>query len=187
MDHDNPIRTAQLDGIIGSAIYSPCERYRYSLDCSLIETSLPFGRAQRCLWIMLNPSTATEEQFDPTVRRCWGYSNAWGYESMTVCNLFALRSTDPGALKRIADPVGPDNDRYIQWQAARADLIVLAWGNHGTFRDRGVAVIRLLGVDARSKMRVLKLTGTGQPAHPLYLPKRLRPMLYDPLLLRVIG
>ena len=46
------------------AQYSDCERYRYALT----RVWDPAGR--KALFIMLNPSTATEFQNDPTVERC---------------------------------------------------------------------------------------------------------------------
>jgi hypothetical protein len=32
----------------------------------------------RALFIMLNPSTATEKKLDPTIRRCLGFAYQWG-------------------------------------------------------------------------------------------------------------
>ena len=46
-----------------TAVYSPCERYRYLL------TRAWDAKGPKALFIMLNPSTATEVQNDPTVER----------------------------------------------------------------------------------------------------------------------
>jgi hypothetical protein len=54
-----------LDGIESSAWYSECMAYRYVLRRSWRSYS-----NRRLVFIMLNPSTATEEQNDPTVARC---------------------------------------------------------------------------------------------------------------------
>mgnify|MGYP006173989833 CR=1 FL=1 len=46
------------------AVYSPCESYRYLL------TRIWDVAGEKALFVMLNPSTATEVQNDPTVERC---------------------------------------------------------------------------------------------------------------------
>ena len=38
----------------------------------------------------------------------------WGYGRMDVCNIFALRSTDPKELYKDEDPVGSENDFHIR-------------------------------------------------------------------------
>ena len=55
-----------------TAIYSDCERYRYAL------TRVWDDTGKRALFVMLNPSTATEIQNDPTVERCERRSRALG-------------------------------------------------------------------------------------------------------------
>ena len=66
------------------------------------------------MFLMLNPSTADEMKSDPTVTRCKGFARTWGYGSLWVCNLFALRSSDPSDAQGLApDPTGPQNDRNI--------------------------------------------------------------------------
>jgi len=52
-------------------------------------------------WVMfigLNPSTADERLNDPTVRRCIGFAQKWGYSGMFMCNAYTLVSTDPKKL-----------------------------------------------------------------------------------------
>lgn len=124
------------------------------------------------LWIMLNPSTADEHVLDPTIRRCRGYSEAWGYDGLVVCNLFALRATNPRVLYHAADPgCGTENLDAILAEAAKATLIVAAWGNHGRILGQvGDRVRRMLVNDGR-QLHHLGLTNLGQPKHPLYQPK----------------
>lgn len=122
---------------------------------------------KRALFIMLNPSTADETKNDPTVRRCIGYARAWDYAFLTVCNIFALRSTDPKALYRHDDPVGPDNDMWIWQEADTADLVVCAWGTHGKLNGRDKQVTALL--DGKT-LHTLGVTKDGHPKHPLYVP-----------------
>ena len=48
-------------------------------------------------FVMLNPSTADEVNNDPTVKRCIEYARGWGFGRLIVVNIFAYRSTAPGA------------------------------------------------------------------------------------------
>jgi hypothetical protein len=150
-----------LDGACG-ARFSPCETYRYLL-------WREWSQGPRALFIMLNPSTATETVDDPTIRRCIGFARSWGLGGVEVANIFALRSTDPRALYRHADPVGPANDDAIAEAAKRAAIVVCAWGNHGRLGNRGNVVLGLLlAVDVQPWC--LRMTKQRQPEHPLYQP-----------------
>jgi hypothetical protein len=119
------------------------------------------------LWIMLNPSTADDKVDDPTIRRCIGFSRAWGCAGLVVVNLFALRSTDPKALSAARDPCGPDNDAWIRWWASVCPrFVVAAWGSLGGLRGRDEEVLALFeGVE----VSCLGVTKAGNPRHPLYV------------------
>lgn len=132
-----------------------------------------FGNG-RCVFVMLNPSTAGAEKNDPTVARCCVHAASWGYAELDVVNIFALRSTDPRVLKRCDDPVGPGNDRWILETCHGAELVVCAWGVHGVYRDRGRRVLDILRGDGVVP-HALRLTSSGHPSHPLYLPNGLKP------------
>ncbi len=127
---------------------------------------------------MLNPSTADAERFDPTVRRCYGYARDWGFGSMEVVNLFALRSTYPEMLKRVPDPVGPENDGAILKAVKNSDLTVAAWGVLGKLRGRDREVLELIG--SVRDLHCLGTTKAGQPLHPLHQPKKLTPVVFCP-------
>jgi hypothetical protein len=128
-------------------------------------------------FIMLNPSTADGTTDDPTIRRCIGYAKDWGYGSLVVGNLFAIRSTDPDKLSEHSASVGPDNDEHLLAICDAAEKIVAAWGAHGSFRDRDCEVAHLLDAD----LYALDTTQGGQPTHPLYQPadKNLHPYTVD--------
>ncbi|MFG0256548.1 MAG: DUF1643 domain-containing protein [Phycisphaerales bacterium JB043] len=145
----------------GSAVYSPCKRYRTRLT-RVWDESLPV-----CNFCMLNPSTATAEKNDPTVRRALGYAQRWNHGALIVTNIFALRATNPRELCETPDPVGPGNDEAILNAAREADLVVGAWGNHAELNSRGAHVIEML-TNAGVELHALKTTGKGHPAHPLY-------------------
>ena len=145
-----------------SALYSPCMRYRYAL------TRIWEPTGARVLFVMLNPSTATEVQNDPTVERCERRARALGFGAFRVCNIFAYRATDPRVMRAAADPVGAGNDDAITEGADWAGQIVCAWGTHGAHLGRGPAVEALLRATGRPLFH-LGLSKAGHPRHPLYI------------------
>ncbi len=160
-----------------SASYSDCERYRYSLT----RVWEPAGR--KALFVMLNPSTATERQNDPTVERCERRARALGFGAFRVTNIFAWRATDPRQMRAADDPVGPDNDRAILEGADWADTIICAWGTHGAHLDRGPEVEALLRAHLAGRgapLFHLGLTKAGHPKHPLYIAYAQQPEAWLP-------
>jgi len=124
----------------------------------------------RVNFLMLNPSTADASVLDPTVRRCAGFAESWGAGALEVTNIFALRSTDPRALRTVPDPVGRGNDDAIVAAAECADLVVCAWGAHGGYLRREARVRDLLRA-AGTETVCLRRTRAGHPGHPLYVRK----------------
>ncbi|MBX2824398.1 MAG: DUF1643 domain-containing protein [Gammaproteobacteria bacterium] len=144
------------------ASFSRCKRYRYSLTRSW-NPSLP-----KLMLVGLNPSRADARTDDPTIRRCIGLSDYWGYGSFTIVNLFSWCSPYPGDLRRQADPVGPGTNQAIRRTALQAEDIVLMWGNHGQHRDRADQVLQIL---QGYSLRCIGQTATGAPRHLLYARK----------------
>lgn len=168
---ENVITTSATwpDGTVASAVFDHTSTYRYLL--SRRWRRITDGGA--VTFVMLNPSTADALGNDPTVSRCTGYAKRWGFASLEVVNLFALRATDPRELKRTFDPTGGEaNDRYIEESCARSGLIVVAWGGHGALKNRAGVVKQLLRPFA-DKVKCLGRTIFGEPRHPLYLASNL--------------
>lgn len=162
------------DGISSGAEFSDDERFRYRLWRA-------WGSGPRALFIMLNPSTATESASDPTVKRCITYASDWGFYGLEVCNLFAYRATKPKDMLRQLDPVGPVNSDVIATIADRVvktgGKIVCAWGPAGRHLGRSNSVTRMLR-DQPVPLHYLTVTQNGEPGHPLYLRKDLLPVLW---------
>lgn len=157
------ITRAHMKGDAAStATYSPCLAYRYTL------TRVWDEAGARALFVLLNPSTATEVQNDPTVERCERRARTLGFGAFRVCNIFAFRATDPRVMRAVADPIGPGNDAAIAESAGWADRIVCAWGTHGAHLGRGAAVEALLRRTGRPLFH-LGLSKDGHPKHPLYI------------------
>jgi hypothetical protein len=126
-------------------------------------------------FIGLNPSTADERTDDPTLRRCIYFAQNWGFGAMCMTNLFAYRSTDPRVLREVEDPVGPDNLDWILRVAGDAGIVVAGWGTFGTWHNQAKKVKAALQKE-KIPLFCLSLTAEGEPGHPLYLPKGLRPV-----------
>jgi hypothetical protein len=136
------------------ATFGTDRRHRYHLWRSWA------SREHRCVFVMLNPSKADEQDGDLTVTKCATFARSWGFGALDVVNLFALVSTDPTALERAAyaDAVGPENDATIVNVVANAHRIVWAWGSHTR---------RVNELVATRRRELLTLLGTGLPRpHP---------------------
>ncbi|MEM1274294.1 MAG: DUF1643 domain-containing protein [Pseudomonadota bacterium] len=164
-------RSFQKDDAASVATYSDCERYRYKL------TRIWDGAGLRALFIMLNPSTATEMQNDPTVERCERRARALRFGAFRVLNIFAWRDTDPKQMRAAADPIGPENDAAILDSLTWSDQVICAWGTHGAHLDRGRQVEMLLR-GAGAELFHLGLTKEGHPKHPLYIGYDVQPQLW---------
>jgi len=150
--------------------FSPCRLYRYTLWREW-EASLPYT-----MFIGLNPSTADETKDDPTIRRCIEFSKSFGHGSLCMTNLFAWRDTKPENMKLAKDPIGPENNDWLEASASAAGVVIAAWGKHGAFMGRGVFVKGLIRPWAM--LMCLRTNKDGSPEHPLYLPKTLTPIPY---------
>lgn len=158
-----------LDGVKADATLSPCGTYRYLL------TRHWYGNSNgppvnHVAFVMLNPSAADADVDDRTIRKCQKFARTWGYNGISVLNLFALRATKPDELYRHPDPVGPANDEVIEAVVAGAGtgLVVVAWGQHGSYRSRGIIVLDRLHSLGVEPVRLGPPTKGGHPWHPLY-------------------
>jgi len=148
-----------------NTIFSKDRKYRYCL-YRWWDKSKPF-----VMFIGLNPSIADEENDDPTLVRCMNFAKSWGYGGVCMTNLFAYVATKPADMKTSIDPVGTDNDYWLTATAKEAGVIIAAWGNDGAYLDRSNVVRNLL-----PDLSCLKLNQSGEPTHPLYLNKELKPI-----------
>lgn len=150
------------------AVLSEDRVYRYFL-------SRHWGLSgKKIAFIGLNPSTADAENDDPTIRRCIAFAKTFGGTSLSMVNLFAHRATNPGELLVAKDPVGPDNDYWLEKIILSSDLVIAAWGNHGSLLDRN----KIIEAKFSSHLYALSITKQGMPGHPLYLRSEAKPVKY---------
>ena len=96
---------------------------------------------------------------------------------LEVVNLFAYRTPKPSLLKQAAEPIGQDNDRYILESVEKSDRVILAWGNHGIWRQQDLYTLQLL--KDYNHLYSLGITKKGCPRHPLYLRSTIKPEIFD--------
>jgi hypothetical protein len=152
------------------ASFSACRRYRYALWREW-DATLP-----TVVFCGLNPSTADEMKDDPTIRRELGFARDWGFGRLVKVNAYGWRDTHPKKMLAAEDPVGPENLATVVRCAQRAALFVAGWGNNIRASD-ALTLITLLRRGGVA-IHVLRLTGKGNPEHPLYLPRNLRPVTW---------
>ena len=145
---------------IGTAIFSLDHKYRYVLTRKWSNNGI-------CLFIMLNPSTADAYKFDPTVSRAYKIAKRLKLGELVVLNIFAIKGSDPSVIKEYDDPIGKYNDYYINYYCKKSKMIIVAWGNHGSYNNRSNDVKNIL---KRNKKGVycIDINNSGEPKHPLY-------------------
>ena len=175
------------------AEFSDCGRYRYrwwrTIAPGLFDAP---EEPQTALWVLHNPSSADEEEADPTTRRVIEFSRAWGCRRVVVLNRLAYIATDPSDLVRAVelgmDIEGPKNRATIDAEiATQPRYIVAAWGTGislgwrkgrygGNTNHRGYSIppastsTELGRLWATGRLCALRLNQDGSPAHPLYVP-----------------
>jgi hypothetical protein len=149
-------------------IFSDDRLYRYTLTIRWADIG-PMVQ-----FIGLNPSTADEQNDDPTIRRCKAFAKSFGCSAMVMTNLFAWRDTDPQGLKRTPNPIaepGPygafenKNDYYLFVTGGLCSIKIACWGTKGSWFYRAAKVKQFM-----DGLQCLRRTKAGHPEHPLYLP-----------------
>ncbi len=160
-----------MRSLYSRATFSECMKYRYTLTRVWDETK-PLA-----VFCMMNPSTATESQNDPTVERCQRRAEQWdnrghGVGGIIVVNAFAWRETDSKKLPELiisgTDIIGPMNDQAILSASRGAFIVVCAWGKPGNLLSRGKDVLALLRASGVQPY-ALQINADGSPKHPLYV------------------
>lgn len=149
---------------ISGALFSGCNKcFRYAL-WRIWDRNL-----DNLLFIGLNPSTASEHQDDPTIRRLISFAKGWGFGGLFAGNLFSVVSPDPTVLffNASVELPGGSNDQAIKRMRELSTLALVGWGNWGEKVGlRPAEVLALIG----EPVYCLKTTKAGEPIHPLYQP-----------------
>jgi hypothetical protein len=133
-----------------------------------------WGHGPRVSGILLNPSKASAETDDPTLRKFIGFAKRLGAGSCEIGNPFNLRATDPRDLKSWLrdglDCVGkPRADEVILEIAARADTLIVGWGANGAHHLLAPRIREVLCLLGNRPLWCFGVTADGCPQHPLML------------------
>lgn len=141
--------------------------YRYELTREL-------GGERTLVACGLNPSVATADTNDQTIRKDIGFATRWGCGRILKINANAFCAQEPkvmaAAAKAGVDVVGPDNNRTIveavKLVRSTGGILLVAWGqNIDKHRQFDMAAL-LSGIEAWC----LGTNQDGSPKHELYEP-----------------
>lgn len=166
----------QIEGVGGSAVFSPDGRHRYRLDRWW--DGAPSDDSRRVVFVMLNPSVAGAHDDDPTIRKCIGFAKRNGFNWLSVVNLFSLVATQTTDLAATDERITPFTDGFVTAAAADAKRVVLAWGAppRSIEEQHRFRTIRTLAALCRPETTpappfyCLGKTSAGYPRHPSRLP-----------------
>lgn len=163
-DPGGKVRLRLQDGVRGRAEFSECGRYRYSLLRNWGADNDPF-----VMFVGMNPSVASPDVDDPTVRREINFTRAMGFTAYAKCNVLDFRATYP----RDLFAVNPRSDKNLETIVSLARdpncaRVIAAWGALPKplrrYADDVITALRGVPLYCMGK------TKDGAPRHPLYLP-----------------
>lgn len=147
------------------AEFSECRKHRFAL-WRIWDADKP-----KIMFIGLNPSTASENQDDPTIRRVIGFAKQWGFGGVYMCNLFSYVTAYPKDLVISKDYT--DNDFYLKLYGNKSTEILCAWGSFKEAKNRAKDVLKIL-----HNTTALQINNDGSPKHPLYVKSNIKRLKY---------
>lgn len=168
--------TSPVDSPRSTAVISDDGKHRFALTRLLNSPT-----AHAVMFVMLNPSTADADTDDPTIRKCIGFAERWGYGKLLVANLYSTRATEPKELTHsyVADEFWEDDtwplaEQWIRKMASEALTVVCAWGAFKSpfkwYREMQVGQALAAAGHDDGTLECLGRNKDGTPKHPLYLP-----------------
>ena len=158
-----------INDSIVNVIYSHSRdnRYRYSLGTKGENTLFCFG---------INPSTATPDNYDPTLRKVRNVAQRQGFDSFVMFNIYPFRATNPDDLPANMEKKEHENNiRIILDTIQDGSVIWAAWGNLINSRAwladcRNELITKMQKSKKSIKwVKMGDLTVRNNPRHPLYL------------------
>ncbi len=144
--------------ITSGAEFSDCRKHRYAL-WRIWDDSKP-----KIMFVGLNPSTASEQKDDHTIKKVCKIANNLGYGGIYMVNCFSFVTPYPEDLEHNADAEEINDDKIHKWYQYCKD-IVFAWGSFKVVSDRcRDTILHKQFPNAKA----LHINKNGSPKHPLY-------------------
>jgi hypothetical protein len=152
--------------VSGTAEISSCGRYRHELT-----RRLDAENRRTLVVVGLNPSTATADEDDATIRKEVKFARRWGCGLLVKVNAYDFRARRPEDMFRAAKrgtPISSSvNDDFIRRALRRAaetsGIVLVAWGQN-IEPARQASLAGIIGEHATC----LGTNKDGSPVHPLY-------------------
>lgn len=166
----------------GTWLYVPCKylEYRYILGTRGENPLICIG---------INPSTATPNALDNTLKSVERIAHANGYDSFIMFNVYAQRATDPNDMEKALSPVLHKENMaafdYIlsSYGKGHTPAIWAAWGTLIEKRAYLIPCVRdMIAIGERHNAAwycVGARSKKGHPHHPLYLKKDAKTEPFD--------
>jgi len=157
-----------MSDLFENTIYlkSADNKYRYALGTKGEKTLYCIG---------VNPSTATPEQYDPTITRVSHTAKKAGFDSFVMLNIYPLRATNPDDLPKVPDWKEHNiNMDAILHVIKNGSTVWAAWGDLINKRPWLIecrdSVLKLIKMYRKIDwVKMGELTRSKNPRHPLYL------------------
>lgn len=122
----------------------------------------------------VNPSTATPETPDPTIKSVQRFANIFGFDGYIMLNLYPQRATDPNQLHKLYDIESINRNLLAIYDVVPNNATIwAAWGTlieKRTYLFSTMDLIRKLLIGKHPKwVSIGQISKNGHPHHPLYL------------------
>ena len=142
-------------------IYKECNGCRFALGIKGGKTLIFFG---------VNPSTATSEKYDQTMKRARNLALARKYDSWIMLNIYPQRATNPNDLDRRCNATfHKKNIETIAGLVENDATVVAAWGTPIVKREYLFHCLGDIATELKDKGITWKCFGVTTEGHPKHL------------------
>lgn len=133
----------------------------------------------------VNPSTASPNDLEPTMKNVDAFAKANGYDSYLMINLYPMRATNPNDMHEVLDKeIVEKNFEYIAQVLETTECdIWAAWGHliktRKYLKDCLKRIVEIADTYQCTWYTIGSKTKEGHPHHPLYLSKECKMDVFD--------
>ena len=150
-----------------TTVFSRCGEHRFRLEREIQEKGKVFA------YFGINPSLATSNFDDQTVKRWKGFSQRNECSKFIVGNVFSYITPNVFELTQIQNPVSSSNEQHIEKIINEADILVPCWGSRYKIPSSLHFYLDQLLLKLKQSNKPVMcfgLTASGDPKHVLTLP-----------------